>query len=768
MASFLWNYGSVFGHRIAVQLKGMKILVRGGCSLRIFSPATALLAATLLTGCGGGNGPNTSPIPTPQINLASVAVTAPSANLTVGQSEQMKATGTYSDGTTKDLTSSAAWSSSNSAVGSVSASGVLSAKASGACSVVATISGVSGSFGLTIAPSLVSIAITPSTASIAPQTTQQFIATGTYSDGSKQNLTGSVNWTSSSTAVATISNSAPTQGLVLGLAAGATTITVTSGSLSAAASVSVSSASATSISISPVNFTMPLGLAQQFTATASFSDGTTQNVTDVVAWDSSQTGIASISTSGLATARNLGTTSISAVFQSLTSSTSLTVNASNLTSLSIQPANAVIAQGTNIQFKAIGTFNDGSTRGVTYQSAWSSSDISVLAIGASNGLGFGVAPGTVTVTATLGSATASVTLTVTSAKIVSISVTPQNVTIPTSAHANFKATGVFDDSTTQDITSTVSWSSNNTAVATVGNSPGSLGIATGASAGSANITASFSYAGASAAGSSTLTVNSATLTSISLTPASGLVAPGSSLQFNAVGSFSDGTTQNLNSWVTWSSSNTNIATVSAGLATGQSGGIATISAQSGSLSASAQLLVESATLSFIQVTPHNTSVPATINVQFKALGTFANGDTQDLTSVVTWTSSASSVGTISNTKGSFGLATATAPGATTISAAFAGQIGTATLNVTSATLASIAVTPASAAIGLGGSQQFTATGTFSDQSVFTLTYQAQWSSLDAGVATINTRGVASSVSAGTTSIKAKFDGVSGMAVLTVQ
>ena len=152
----------------------------------------------------------------------------------------------------------------------------------------------------------------------------------------------------------------------------------------------------------------------------------------------------------------------------------------------------------------------------------------------------------------------------------------------------------------------------------------------------------------------------------------------------------------------------------------------------------------------------------------KALGTFANGDTQDLTSVVTWTSSASSVGTISNTKGSFGLATATAPGATTISAAFAGQIGTATLNVTTATLASIAVTPASAAIGLGGSQQFTATGTFSDQSVFILTYQAQWSSLDAGVATINTRGVASSVSAGTTSIKAKFDGVSGMAVLTVQ
>jgi len=109
-----------------------------------------------------------------------------------------------------------------------------------------------------------------------------------------------------------------------------------------------------------------------------------------------------------------------------------------------------------------------------------------------------------------------------------------------------------------------------------------------------------------------------------------------------------------------------------------------------------------------------------------------------------------------------------APGTATISAVFGGQVGTAKLIVTSATLNSISVTPAIATITIGGSQQFNATGTFSDGSVFGITGQAVWTSSDANVATMSGHGLATSAAAGTASIKAAMNGVNGTAILTVQ
>jgi len=62
--------------------------------------------------------------------------------------------------------------------------------------------------------SLVSIAVTPANPSIAKSATQQFTATGTYSDGRTQNLTNSVSWTSSNTSVGTISNTGLASGVM--------------------------------------------------------------------------------------------------------------------------------------------------------------------------------------------------------------------------------------------------------------------------------------------------------------------------------------------------------------------------------------------------------------------------------------------------------------------------------------------------------------------------------------------------------------------------
>jgi uncharacterized protein YjdB len=284
----------------------------------------------------------------------------------------------------------------------------------------------------------------------------------------------------------------------------------------------------------------------------------------------------------------------------------------------------------------------------------------------------------------------------------------------------------------------------------------------------ANITATFSFAGSSATKSAQVTVDStATLSSISVSPSGTLIAPGAVLQMNAKGTWSDGATENINSQATWTSSNNQVATVNLGAVTGQSTGTANITAQLSSISNSASVIVEGSTLTSIQVLPQSVTIPATIQTRFTATGTFADGKIIDISSAVTWTSSKPSIATISNQLGTIGVATGVAQGTTTITASLAGVSGTATLNVSNATLTSIDVTPTSAAISAGQTQQFNATANFSDGSTVNVTSQAAWSSGNVNIATVNAVGLATGLAQGSTTITATLNGKQGAATLNV-
>jgi hypothetical protein len=87
-------------------------------------------------------------------------------------------------------------------------------------------------------PNLVAIDVTPATSTLSPGTTQQFIATGTFSDSSTEQL-ASVTWSSSDTTVAQISNDVTNRGMSLAIAAGSVTITATAGSVSGSATLTV-------------------------------------------------------------------------------------------------------------------------------------------------------------------------------------------------------------------------------------------------------------------------------------------------------------------------------------------------------------------------------------------------------------------------------------------------------------------------------------------------------------------------------------------------
>ncbi|MDR3476903.1 MAG: Ig-like domain-containing protein [Gammaproteobacteria bacterium] len=160
------------------------------------------------------NGPN-SALNIPEITLDALTITPASAQIPKGLLQQFTATASYSDNTTQNVSSSVTWSSSNSAVGPINSNGLAAAQTVGTTNFSATQLGiVSNTAVFTVLPAaLVSISVTPTTASIFAGTTQHFAATGTYTDTTVLNLTSAVTWSSSNTTSTTIN----AMGLAIGI-----------------------------------------------------------------------------------------------------------------------------------------------------------------------------------------------------------------------------------------------------------------------------------------------------------------------------------------------------------------------------------------------------------------------------------------------------------------------------------------------------------------------------------------------------------------------
>lgn len=185
--------------------------------------ALLLVLTGLLAACGGGGGGGGSA--PPMVTLSSIAVTAANAGFALGTTDQLTATGSYSDGTKKDLTSQVTWAATTAGIVTISAAGLATSVAVGQTAITATMSGVTGNGTLTVsAATVVSIALTPVNPTIAPGKMQQFVATGTYTDKTTKDLTTSVTWQASPSSVATIG---PNTGLASAIGVGTASITGT-------------------------------------------------------------------------------------------------------------------------------------------------------------------------------------------------------------------------------------------------------------------------------------------------------------------------------------------------------------------------------------------------------------------------------------------------------------------------------------------------------------------------------------------------------------
>ncbi len=614
-----------------------------------------------------------------------------------------------------------------------------------------------------------SIEVSPAGATFALGTSQTFRATAIYSDSTTADVSDQVTWSVLDSGVASINAS----GVASSVATGSTSVVASLGDGSAEASFTVSAAELTSIQITTAGGnSVADGQTKQYTATGIFSDATTQDITTQVTWSSNDVAVATISNvggdEGLATAVATGTCFILADLNGITDAIALTVTGATLTSIQVTPSIPSVALGLSKQFTATGIFSDASTSDLTASVTWSSATPAVATMGGagSEGLAQSVSVGTSVITASSGAISDSTTLTVTAATLVSLAVTPANGSKADGLTQQFTATGTFTDASTSDLTTSVVWSSSNVADVTISNAGGSKGLATAVDPGVVTITAT----SGAISGSTGFTVTNAELVSIDINPSSTVKAKGLTEPLSATGNYTDGSAVDITADVTWNSSDVSIATVSnaggsEGLATAIDIGTVTIDAEMNGISGNATFETTVEELVSVAVTASTNTIVKSDTLNLTATGTYTDGSTQNITGSVTWSSSNGGVATVN---AGTGVVTAVTNGVATISAA-APLVIAGTITLTVIKLSSIAVTPGSPTFDMGATQQYVATGTYSNGSTRVITTTVTWASSDTATATINaSTGVATGVNVGTGKIISATDSTHGDAPVVGQ
>ena len=286
------------------------------------SPGTTMLTATTE---GVSGQASMTVVPVPAIPIATIAVSLGATSIVEGQSTQ--ATATLKDANGNVLSDrTVSWQSSSTGIATVSANGGISGIAAGTTTITASSEGKTGSASLSVtAPPPVpvaAVAVSPSSPSVQAGSTLQLSAV--TSDAAGNVLTGrTIAWSSNATSIANVSAS----GLVTALAAGSAIVTATSEGKTGTSSVTVTTpppVPVATVTVSPAAPSVQVGSTVQLSAVARDASG---NVLTgrTVTWTSSNTTLASVSTSGLVSALVAGTVTITANCGGVNGTSSVTV-----------------------------------------------------------------------------------------------------------------------------------------------------------------------------------------------------------------------------------------------------------------------------------------------------------------------------------------------------------------------------------------------------------------------------------------------------------
>lgn len=714
--------------------------------------------------------------PRPIVRPMAVEVTGAEARLLAGETRWLHALARFSDGSARDVTELASWTSSDPQVAFVAnwpgAKGRLTARAPGSVKVTARYRLASGALAIAVVE-VREVGVTPGIASLPVGFQQQFRATAVYSDLAREDVTESAEWASSDPAVALVSQEAGTRGLATALSEGTAAVTASYRGRTGVASLIVKPAVVVRVAVAPGAVSLPRGLTFQLTAAAALSDGSLRDVTQEAEWTSSDGAIVRLEGPGLVCGWNLGTATVRATFQGASGEATVEVTDAVLVRLRIEPPAATIPKGLSQQFVAVGEYTDQSRRDLTATVFWTTDYESVATMADDvPGLARTWGVGTTIVTAVDPETglEARAELAVVPEVAVSLAVEPVSHSLPKGLCVQYRATAAYTDGSAYDVTQDAVWTSSDAWIAPISNEPGSEGRACGLGTGMVEICAHWAAGPLEAC--TDLAVTAPRLVELEVVPPDAKIPAGYSQRFEAVGIYTDGAARDLTGLASWTSSDLAVAAVDpGGLARGIRPGRAIICAALETISGCATLTVTAPELVAVFVEPAVQTLPKGLWHQFVAVGAFTDGSLHDLTGACVWTSSDPAVAVVSNGPGEAGQAFALAEGEATICARYDQIYGCAALMVTPPVPVRLDVYPPSSTVLQGESLQLEARALFSDYSVWDATSLAGWSSSDPAVAPVSdapgTKGLVTGVSLGVATIAASPEGLAAQATVEV-
>ena len=650
------------------------------------------------------------------IPVTGVSLDKTSLTLTEEETYSLTATVAPANATDKSVT----WTSSNTAVATVSNTGVVTAVKAGSAtiSVTTTDGGKKATCSVTVNPIHVTgVTLNKTSLTLTIGETETLTATVSPANAADKSVT----WSSGNTSVATVSSS----GLITAKAVGTTTITVTTtdGGKKATCSVTVDPIHVTGVSLNKANLTLIVGETEMLTATVSPADATDKSVT----WSSNNTSVATVSSSGVVTAKAVGNATITVTTNdgSKKATCSVKVNPVSVTGVSLDYTSLTMNVGNTQALTATVSPSDATDKSVT----WSSSNTSVATVSAS-GVVTAKAAGSATITVTTNdggwTATCAVTVNI---PVTGVSVTPTSLTLNQGETQSLTATVTPSNAADKS----VSWSSSNTSVATVSSS----GVVTATGGGTATVTVTTNDGGFTATCAVTVIVP---VTGVSLDKTTLTMSEGDTKTLTATVTPSNATDKE----VSWSTDDASVVTVTtAGVVIAKAAGTAvvTVTTHDGAKTASCAVTVKPRVTG---VSLNNSSISLTVGGTQTLTATVTPADALDKS--VTWSSSNTSVATVS----SYGVVTAKAVGNATVTVTTndGGKTATCAVTVTPVSVTGVSLNKSSLTLYEKESETLVATVTPSNATNKSVT----WSSSNSSVASVNSNGKVTALAAGSTVI----------------
>ena len=527
-------------------------------------------------------------------------------------------------------------------------------------------------------------------------------------------------------------------------------IAAIAGLLSCAGSDTVGGPAVSSVSLTPAEYTLRVGETVGFAVVVRSVSGEVVSGNGVVFTVSDPT-VATVSNGGLLTALAPGTATVAATISGRSATSTISVLPGAVSLVQVSPVTKTLFIGNSVALQA--TLFDARGATITDRAvSWVSSDNQIASV-SSNGLVSALSNGAATITATSEGKTGSAVVTVSRVPVALVTISPPVDTVDVGATRQL--TAAASDSIGGLLAGRlVSWSTSSSAIATVSSAGLVSAIAPG------TVTVSAVIEGVTAVG--TIVVRLRPVATVAITPTSSTLIVGNSQQLIATASDASGNVLNGRA-VTWQSSNLSVATVtSAGVVSAVSPGTVTITATSEGKSANATVQVNAIPVAQVQLSPLAGSILVAQSIQLSATPLSSSGVT--LTGrPATWMSVSPSIASVNGN----GRVTGISPGIATIRATIEGVVGTSTITVNVAPVASISISPAATTISPNGSVQLTAL--LKDEAGNVLTNRSvQWSSSDESIAFVTSTGMALGFRAGSVTITARSEGISGTSIVVVR